>query len=105
MSFAVLHQPQDQSNQSSEGSPEDELKSVQRVLIPTTRVASTQGKAVRGRLLTKQPGVYSLVFDNSFSRYVVWNYSFLLHLFRVFSELNLLVGNDISGGLCFEASL
>ncbi|XP_045126072.1 FYVE and coiled-coil domain-containing protein 1-like isoform X2 [Portunus trituberculatus] len=65
ISFSVLHQPPPLNNQE----PGDEGVSVsQRVLIPTTRVASTQGSSVRGRLVTKQPGVYTLVFDNASSR-------------------------------------
>ncbi|XP_042207781.1 FYVE and coiled-coil domain-containing protein 1-like isoform X2 [Homarus americanus] len=77
VSFAVLHQPQVNSHS---GSDEEGTASHQRVLIPTTRVASTQGAAVRGRLLTKQPGVYTLVFDNSFSRYTAKKVTYTLRL-------------------------
>ncbi|XP_037774239.1 uncharacterized protein LOC119570661 [Penaeus monodon] len=41
-----------------------------RVLVPSTRVASAQGAAVKGRLSTKQPGIYTFLFDNSFARLV-----------------------------------
>lgn len=70
MSFAVLHQPHDDSPERSI-EQDNPAPREQRVLIPTTRVASTQGAAVRGRLDTKQPGIYTLVFDNSTSRLVV----------------------------------
>ncbi|KAG0715652.1 FYVE and coiled-coil domain-containing protein 1 [Chionoecetes opilio] len=64
VSFSVLHQPPSPPSQPGEEGP----ASSQRVLIPTTRVASTQGSTVKGRLVTKQPGVYTLVFDNASSR-------------------------------------
>ncbi|XP_045622041.2 FYVE and coiled-coil domain-containing protein 1 isoform X2 [Procambarus clarkii] len=76
VSFAVLHQPEANSHQE----PEAGAASQQRILIPTTRVASTQGAAVKGRLLTKQPGVYTLVFDNSFSRFTAKKVTYSLRL-------------------------
>lgn len=66
VSFSVLHQPPSSSNQ--EPGETGSSLSQQRVLIPTRRVVSTQGSTVKGRLVTKQPGVYTLVFDNSSSR-------------------------------------
>lgn len=49
-----------------------------RVLIPTTPVSSAQGTAIRGRLSTKQPGVYTFLFDNSFARYTAKKVTFSL---------------------------
>lgn len=69
VSFAVLHQPPSESSTiQEEGAEGSSSESQQRVLIPTTRVASAQGSVIRGKLLSKQPGVYTLVFDNSCSR-------------------------------------
>nr|XP_053654456.1 FYVE and coiled-coil domain-containing protein 1-like [Cherax quadricarinatus] len=80
VSFAVLHQPQASSQPTIEAEAAAATASQQRVLIPTTRVASTQGAAVKGRLLTKQPGVYTLVFDNSFSRFTAKKVTYSLRL-------------------------
>uniref|UniRef100_A0A0N7ZB20 FYVE-type domain-containing protein n=1 Tax=Scylla olivacea TaxID=85551 RepID=A0A0N7ZB20_SCYOL len=83
ISFSVLHQPPPLNNQE----PGDEGVSVsQRVLIPTTRVASTQGSSVRGRLVTKQPGVYTLVFDNASSRYIAKKITYSLRLLKQAGE-------------------
>ncbi|XP_045126073.1 FYVE and coiled-coil domain-containing protein 1-like isoform X3 [Portunus trituberculatus] len=83
ISFSVLHQPPPLNNQE----PGDEGVSVsQRVLIPTTRVASTQGSSVRGRLVTKQPGVYTLVFDNASSRYTAKKITYSLRLLKQSGE-------------------
>lgn len=83
ISFSVLHQPPPLNNIE----PGDEGVSVsQRVLIPTTRVASTQGSSVRGRLVTKQPGVYTLVFDNASSRYTAKKITYSLRLIKQAGE-------------------
>ncbi|XP_037774241.1 uncharacterized protein LOC119570662 [Penaeus monodon] len=49
-----------------------------RVLVPSTRVASAQGAAVKRRLSTKQPGIYTFLFDNSFARYTAKKVMFSL---------------------------
>ncbi|KAK3882390.1 hypothetical protein Pcinc_013228 [Petrolisthes cinctipes] len=82
VSFAVLHQPPVESctQQEDGGAKGSNSESQQRVLIPTTRVASTQGSVIRGKLLSKQPGVYTLVFDNSCSRFTAKKVTYNLSL-------------------------
>ncbi|XP_063603233.1 putative uncharacterized protein DDB_G0271982 [Penaeus indicus] len=55
---------------SSTSSTSTSSTSLHRVLIPTTRVASAQGTARKGKLSTKQPAVYTFLFDNSYARLV-----------------------------------
>lgn len=76
VSFSVLHQPPSSSSQESGESGSSVCQ--QRVLIPTRRVVSTQGSTVKGRLVTKQPGVYTLVFDNSSSRWDIFGTVFTI---------------------------
>ncbi|XP_050693492.1 FYVE and coiled-coil domain-containing protein 1-like isoform X4 [Eriocheir sinensis] len=78
VSFSVLHQPPSSSSQESGETGPSVCQ--QRVLIPTRRVVSTQGSTVKGRLVTKQPGVYTLVFDNSSSRYTAKKITYSLRL-------------------------
>ncbi|XP_071533929.1 uncharacterized protein [Panulirus ornatus] len=79
VSFAVLHQPHVESPERSVGD-DNPAACEQRILIPTTRVASTQGAAVRGRLDTKQSGIYTLVFDNSTSRFTARKVTYSMSL-------------------------
>ncbi|XP_047468427.1 intracellular protein transport protein USO1-like [Penaeus chinensis] len=64
----------------STSSPSTSSTSLHRVLIPTTRVASAQGAAMKGRLSTKQPGVYTFLFDNSYARYTAKRVLFSLEI-------------------------
>lgn len=88
VSFAVLHQPPQ-----SENCEESCHSSQQRVLIPTTRVASAEGAAVKGRLQTKQPGVYTLVFDNSCSRFTAKKVTYSL---RLENQVNLATSTTVT---------
>lgn len=80
VSFAVLHQPPQTENSQRSDSEATSSATQQRVLIPTTRVASAEGATVKGRLQTKQPGVYTLVFDNSCSRLTAKKVTYSLRL-------------------------
>ncbi|XP_063603185.1 histone H3.v1-like isoform X2 [Penaeus indicus] len=65
---------------SSTSSTSTSSTSLHRVLIPTTRVASAQGTAMKGKLSTKQPGVYTFLFDNSYARYTARRVFFSLEI-------------------------
>ncbi|XP_068204459.1 FYVE and coiled-coil domain-containing protein 1 isoform X3 [Palaemon carinicauda] len=80
VSFAVLHQPPQAEGLERSDSEGASSCNQQRVLIPTTRVASAEGATVKGRLQTKQPGVYTLVFDNSCSRLTAKKVTYSLQL-------------------------
>ncbi|KAK7069603.1 hypothetical protein SK128_026901 [Halocaridina rubra] len=94
VSFAVLHQPP-QTEILGDTTHLPQL-SQRRVLIPTTRVASTEGAIVKGRLQTKQPGVYTLVFDNSYSKETAKKVTYSLRLENQLNNDNTNLSSDAS---------
>ncbi|NWQ66336.1 FYCO1 protein, partial [Neopipo cinnamomea] len=58
ISFSVVYQE-------SEDTPLDQCK----VLIPMTRCNSHK-ETIRGQVKVRNPGIYALIFDNTFSRFI-----------------------------------